>query len=267
MKIKSGPPLTQSQIKTFLFVSLFLWIAPIFTYAQEGGGGGTFGKGWKQRSQAREGSRWTLQDWLAQKQRNSLMDQWLMMNSPSPFEFSLKGASNSYQFQKDSDGKKSYLTSKAALSAYAQAVGLTGEYENNLKEKLTDVTGLLNLRILGASLQTTSITLHVGQRTRQYLENSQQESIRNFVTQISVQAYFTKYFGLFGSYRNFSPASHPTLGNVSGNHIEGGLFIDFQGLRVFGNWSDELQVNQAAANGVKTKYKRQGIESGIVIFF
>ena len=266
---------SHSEIRQFIkpfrlaaLVALFILQFSILTNAQSGDGlfgGGSKGS-WGQKTQAKERSRWTLQEWMAQKQRNNLMDQWLSMNSPSPFEFSLLGASNSYKFQKDLEAKKSYSSYSGAFSAYAQAVGLTGEYENNLKEELSDVTGLLNVRILGSSLQTTSITLHVGQRTRQYLEAGEKESVRNIVGQISLQAYFTKYFGLQGSYRNFFPADHSTLGEVAGTHVEGGLFIDFQSLRIFGNWSDELQVNQSTA-GVKTKYKRQGIKTGLVIFF
>ena len=263
----------QSQIKTIILpgiLTALIVFCPLITTAQSGSGSGSSGggsrSGWGQKAQAREGSRWTLQEWMAQKQRNSLMDQWLIMNSPSPFEFSLLGASNSYQFQKDQLAKETHSSKSGAFSAYAQAIGLTAEYENNTDENLSEVTGLLNVRILGASLQSTSITLSIGQRTRQFIENSQKESVRNIVGQLSLQAYFTKYFGLSGSYRNFFPATNATVGEVSGTIVEGGLFIDFSGLRIFGNWCDELQTNQASS-GTKTEYKRQGIKSGIVIFF
>ncbi len=262
---------TQSQIKNLtgtLFFALLVIFHPPILEAQSGGQSlfGNSKSKWGQKSQAKEGSRWTLQDWLAQKQKNNLMDQWLLMNSPSPFEFYLSGASNSYAFQKNLETKESYISNSGSLGAYAQSFGLTGDYENNIQENYNDVTGLLNLRILGSSLQTTSITLHVGQRTKQYLEAGQKESVRNLVGQLSLQAYFTKYFGLQGSYRHFFPADHATLGQVSGTRIESGIFIDFSALRIFGSWSDELQINQATT-GLKTRYKRQGLKSGIVIFF
>ena len=250
------------------FLAVLIFFLPLVSMAQSTGGGSSgrsFGN-WVQKAQAREGSRWTLQEWMAQKQRNSLMDQWLIMNSPSPYEFSILGASNSYQFQKDQLARVSHSSKSGAFSAYAQAIGLTGEYENNTDENLTDVTGLLNVRILGSSLQSTSITLSLGQRTRQFVENSQKESVRNIVGQLSIQAYFTKYFGLSGSYRNFFPADNATVGRISGTLIEGGLFLDFSGLRIFGNWSDELQTDEGTS-GTKTEYKRQGLKSGIVIFF
>ena len=145
-----------------------------------------------------------------------------------------------HKFQKDLEAKKTYTSLSGSAGAYAQAIGLTADYENNLEENLTDVSGALSIRLLGSSLQTTSMTLHLGQRTRQYLENTEKESVRNLFAELAIQAYFTKYFGLSGSYRNFYPADHSTLGQVTGTHVEGGIFIDFGALRIFGNWSDEF---------------------------
>ena len=257
----------KSQIKTIFFRAFasVLIFSPLIVKAQSRGGSSS---GWGQRAQAREGSRWTLQEWLAQKQRNSLMDQWLMMNSPSPFEFYLSGSYDSYQFQQDQLAKTSHTSYSGSAAAYAQAVGLTGEYENNMAENYTDVTGMLSIRLLGNSLQTTSLTLHVGQRTRQYDDpvQNQRETIRNLLGEVSLQAYMTRYFGLMGTYRQYLPTHDSTLGDVSGTLVEGGLFIDFKGLRVFGKWTDDTQVNKASS-GTKTEYKRQGIKSGITIFF
>ena len=50
-----------------------------------------------ERAQKRAASRWTLSEWLAQKEKNKLMDMWLAMNSPSPYEFMLGAANNNYE--------------------------------------------------------------------------------------------------------------------------------------------------------------------------
>ncbi len=247
----------------FLF-STFL-ITPL-VQAQYSSGGGSGGYGWSSRAEARASSRWTLQEWLAQKQRNNLMDQWLLMHSPSPYEFFLSGAYWSYDSQIDQQPKVSHTSLVGSAAAYAEAVGITGEYQNNVAENYNDVAGMLSLRILGNSLQTTSLTLHAGQRTRQYIDNNQKETVRNYLGDISLQAYMTHHFGIIGTYRQYLPSHDSVLGDISGTLVEGGLFIDFKGLRIFGKWHDDLQVNKSPA-GVKTEYKRRGIQSGLTIFF
>jgi hypothetical protein len=260
----------QSQNKTIFFKGLLagLLLTPMLSLAQSftASGSSSGGSSWSARVQGREGSRWTLQDWLAQKQRNNLMDQWLAMNSPSPFEFYLSGGYKSYDSQKDQLAKTAHSTESGYAAAYAQAVGLISEYENNTSENLNDVTGALSIRILGNSLQTTSLTLNVGQRTRQFIDNSQNETARNLFGEVTLQAYLTHYFGILGSYRQYSPYHNSDVGDVSGTLVEGGLFIDFKALRVYGKWSDDLQIDKAS-DGTKTEYKRRGIKSGITIFF
>ena len=263
-----------SQIKTVLLGVWFVMLSGL-TWAQSSGGStspsseSSFGE-WSARANSRESSRWTLQSWLAQKQRNSLMDQWLSMNSPSPFEFYLKGGYSSYQSRKDQNVKKDYASYSGAVGAYAQAVGITAEYENNLNEHYSDVVGMLNIRILGNSLQTTSITLHGGQRTRQFSDSTViptiSETVRNTFGQITLQSYFTRYFGIIGSYRGYIPTKNSSVGEVSGTLTECGIFLDFKGLRIYGNWYSDLQTNKADT-GIKTKYDRTGLKSGIQIFF
>lgn len=243
-----------------LLVSLFL--VHSLAYAQSNSAG--FGN-WSQRAQSRESKRWTLQEWLAQKERNALMDQWLIMNSPSPFEFYLKGAYHSHKTQKNSEVAHSYIGASSAFGAYAQAVGVTGEYENNWEENYNDVVGMLNIRILGNSLQTTSLTLHVGQRTRQIYESNELQAFHNLLTQATLQCYITRYFGIQGLYRQYSSQKHSVLGGMSGALKEGGIFLDFKGLRLFGNWFQDVQVQNL--NSTKTETNRTGYKSGLQIFF
>src|SRR5437868_3922253 len=120
-----------------------------------------------QRAERRESKRWTLQEWLEQKDRNRMMDMWLSMNAPSPYELMLGGSYNSFQSETASNPVLNKYTSYSGVfSAYAQLVGLTAEYENNTQEGLNDLSGLFNLRFFGHTIQGTSLTLHYGQRTR-----------------------------------------------------------------------------------------------------
>lgn len=252
-----------SQIKTALFVVISL-IFSLESFAQSGGSSSSGGS-WSKRASAREGKRWTLQEWLDTKNRNAMMDQWLVMNSPSPYEFFIKAESYSYESKTDSNTAKTYNTISGSFAAYAQAIGISGEHENNHSENLNDTSGLLNVRLMGNSLQTTALTLSIGQRTRELEYNNQTETVRNLFGQAQLQVYITRFFGIKGLYRKYQETSHSVLGDVGGNLTEGGLFIDFSGLRVFGDWYNEEQTITPTAGDSTTK--RTGVKTGLQIFF
>jgi hypothetical protein len=217
------------------------------------------------QSLAAEAKRWTLQEWLKQKNQHALMDQWLMMNSPSPFEFSLKTESFNYKSKSGTDSEKSLDSYSGSVCAFAEFVGLQGEYENSTEENLTDATGLLSLRLLGASLQSTSLTVSLGQRSRQFEYLTNQQSIKNLATQAVLQVYLTRYFGIKGTYRSFLPEETDNLGQVDGHTSEGGVFIDFLRLRIFGDYFEDIQKMKPASGDVKIR--RNGIKTGLQFFF
>lgn len=233
------------------------------SFAQSGSRWGS-GIDFTKRAANREAGRWSLSEWLEMKNRNRMMDMWLSMNSPSPFEFALGGSYNSYKTEVQGSGVSDSHTSFAGeASAYAQFVGITAEYENNTDEKYNDLAGMLNIRLLGNSIQNTSFTIHYGQRTR----DSAIGKLTQQFAQASLQVYLTKYFGLDGKYRYFLPTSTDELGDVSGNITEAGLFIDFKAIRIFGAWYKESQKNKIPAATDDTVTDRAGIRSGIKIFF
>ncbi|MEK2644667.1 hypothetical protein [Bdellovibrio sp. BCCA] len=233
------------------------------SFAQSGSRWGS-GIDFTKRAANREAGRWSLSEWLEMKNRNRMMDMWLSMNSPSPFEFSLGGTYNSYKTEvKNPDSSSSHTSFAGELSAYAQFVGVTAEYENNTDEHFNDLAGMLNIRLLGNSIQNTSFTIHYGQRTR----DAATGKLTQQFGQASLQVYLTKYFGLEGKYRYFLPTSTDELGDVSGNITEAGLFIDFKAIRIFGNWYKESQKNKIPAATDDTVTDRAGIRSGIKIFF
>ncbi|KHD89509.1 MAG: hypothetical protein OM95_03435 [Bdellovibrio sp. ArHS] len=218
-----------------------------------------------QRAANREKSRWSLTEWLEMKQRNRMMDMWLSMNSPSPYEFMLGGSYNSFKTEVlDSGVENSYTSFAGEASAYAQFVGLTAEYENNTEEDFHDLAGMLNIRLLGNSIQNTSFTIHYGQRTR---ESNTHGRLSQQFGQASLQVYLTKYFGIDGKYRYFLPTSTDELGDVGGSYTEAGLFIDFKAVRIFGAWYKENQKTKIPAAADDTVTDRQGIRSGLKIYF
>jgi hypothetical protein len=231
-------------------------------YAQSSSGSG--GE-WSKRAQARESKRWTLQEWLDQKNRNALMDQWLSMNSPSPYEFSLQVDSFRVEYKEGSNASIKKDSLQGALHAFAGPVGVSGHYENSLEENLSQSTGLLQFRLLGSSLQSTSLTLGLGQRSRNFIFQSSEHEIRNLVGHVMLQMYLTRHFGLKGTYQYFSPTNDSTLGNTYGHHSEGGLFLDFKGLRIYSDFFED--VFRLKPSGIDSKYQRRGVKTGLQIFF
>ncbi len=232
--------------------------------SSQGGGNSNF----FQRAERRESKRWTLQEWMAQKDKNHMMDVWLSMNSPSPYELMLGISYNSYSLESTGNASSNNHTSyQGSFSAYAQLVGLTAEYENNSQENFNDLSGLFNLRLLGNTIQGSYLTLHYGLRTRtqEALQAVPQVRYSQQFAQASIQIYVIKNFGMDGLYRLYSPVTDNTLGEIKGNLVEIGSFIDFKNFRVFGSWYKESQSNEI--NALITNNTRTGIRSGLKIFF
>ncbi|MEK2687978.1 hypothetical protein [Bdellovibrio sp. GT3] len=223
---------------------------------------------WTKRAADREKGRWSLSDWLAIKEKNKMMDQWLSMNSPSPYEFMLGGSYMSYDkhAQDGSLADSSHTTFSGELAAYAQFVGLGGEYINNAAEDYSDLSGMFNLRILGNSLQNTGLTLSYGMRTRD-IKGAAATKLSQQFGQAALQLYLTKYFGMDLKYRYFMPATNDQMGDVKEAYTEAGVFIDFKALRIFGAWYQESQKLTAPASTIESITDRTGIRSGIKIFF
>lgn len=221
-----------------------------------------------QRAAKREAGRWSLTDWLAIKDKNRMMDQWLSMNSPSPYELMLSGSHLSYD-KHVADGTTvdaAHSNILTEFAAYAQFVGVGAEYSNNTNENYSDLAGLFNLRLLGNSLQNTGFTLSYGLRTRE-MTGTTATTLRQQFGQADLQMYLTKYFGLDLKYRYYLPVTNDVLGDVKEDLSEASLFIDFKALRIFGAWYKESQKIKSPGATDEVNTDRTGIRSGIKLFF
>jgi hypothetical protein len=241
---------------TILLAILFI---NIFAQAEDKASGNIF-----DRASKREGSRWTLTEWLAQKERNKLMDMWLAMNTPSPYEFMIGSSYNSYKTTKNLVSTE-YTTYNSELQAYAKFFGLGLEYENRNSENENDFSGMLNIRLLGNSIQSTHLSIHYGQRTRTISDVTATSLLRNQFGQVSLQLYLNPYFGINGKYRQYLSFNDSTYGDVTGQLTSGAVFIEFKALRIFGEWFEDIQKNTGAS--VPAEIKRNGIKTGIQLFF
>jgi hypothetical protein len=267
-----------------------------------GGSGGSSGgsrgmASFQDRAKSREATRWTLQEWLEQKNKIYLMDLWLSMHAPSPYEFSLLFGYNSYEWSQSlldtssgsssdtSNGKSNFISYVGQLQAFAQFIGVGVEHENNASEKYSDLTGLLHIRLLGNSIQNSNLTISGGQRTRQlYSGNSlglnggskgsltgtgAADTWRQTLAQVSLSLHVTKEFGFQGKYRSYQSFTDAQLREISGNKTDAGVFIDFYSVRIFGQWYKDNTIYRSAPNTTlqETTDTRTGIQSGLEFFF
>ncbi len=288
-----------------LALALLLLTTDVQAAGGSGGGssGGSRGMGsFQDRAKSREASRWTLQEWLEQKNKIYLMDLWLSMHAPSPYEFSLLFGYNSYEWSQSlldtgtgittdtSNGKNNFISYVGQLQAFAQFIGVGVEHENNTSEKYSDLTGLFHIRLLGNSIQNSNLTISGGQRTRQIFSGNSlglnggsqgllagtgvADTWRQTFGQVSLSLHVTKQFGFQVKYRGYQSFTDSQLREISGNKTEAGAFIDFYSVRIFGQWFKDNTIYKSTPNTAsqgngnqEITETRTGIQSGLEFFF
>ena len=114
-------------------------------------------------------SRWSLDEWLKQKQRNRLMDQWLSIHESSPYEFFVGADGMSISATSDATGSNQQVVNnayRASVGAYATNVGLEGVYENLTDLNSKSAEGSFHVRLLGTSVRSTSLDAHYAIKNR-----------------------------------------------------------------------------------------------------
>lgn len=250
-----------------IFSVLFSFMVVSFAEAQSSGGGGN-GKAWllSTSAEGRAAKRFTLAEWMDGKDRRALMDMWLSLNTPSPYEFVIGGGQYRYTLDTTTNGTTNSADSDsthADVSAYAKFVGLTGEYQKNATENFVDTTGIFNLRVFGHTVQGSQITLHYGLRTR--VSDVNNYRLNQQFPAATLQIYLMKYFGIQGHYRAYQPITESFYGETSGDELRYGVFIEYGLLRLYGNIFEERQNSKL--NSVETNYRRKGSQIGLQFYF
>jgi hypothetical protein len=180
----------------------------------------------------KQAARWSLTDWLETRDKMRLMDLWLALHSPSPYEFYF-GASSA--FAQASPGSH-FQEWNGEFAAYASIFGVSIEREVELTERYT---GLFNLRVFGFNDQATNITLSIGLRH----QNDFVSSYRSAIAGGGMTLYFNKFLGIHGLYRHYFDSTADDLGLAhSGNRWQGELFIDFRALRLSAEYYTESET-------------------------
>ena len=208
-----------------------------------------------QKQEKKAESRWSLSQWLETRDRMRLMDLWLDLHSPSAYEFYVGGE---YQFGRE-NGSIGYNANagKFFFAGYASLFGL----EAQAQFRLSEWTTLFHFRIFGRHAQATNITLQTGLRSR-----IDPLSHMNVLAGVSVTIYLLKNFGVSGLYRHFFVSLQNDSGIAeSGNRAEGEVFIDFNFVRIYGQYFSELA--NRSAGPVAPNRDRSGFAIGAKAFF
>jgi hypothetical protein len=206
----------------------------------------------KQKQEAKKVSKWSLSEWLSTKNNMKLMDFWLALHSPSPFEFELAGDymwagfggvnSTGYGFQ---------------VAAFASIFGLEFQWE---QVDLLRMHGIFHFRFFGLHDQGTNMTLNLGLRSQ-----NEGGGYRNFFLGGSLTLYVGSFFGIEGLYQYYfdAQAANGTL-TVSGMRYHAGAFIEFGFFRVFGRFF--FETDWKTQGGLPSSYSRSGSMLGAKIF-
>lgn len=180
--------------------------------------------------------RWSIADWLETRDKMRLQDLWLALHSPSPYEFFFGAA---YQFRGSSGDRPDFNSWRLNAAAYASIFGLEGERSFS---GTAETLGLLSLRVFGFQTQGTNITLQAG-----LLSASEPASSRNGILGVRTTLYLTRYVGIEAIFRHLFPSTPNASGvDRQGNRLSATGFMDFQFLRVFGEYFRSSEPNYAA---------------------
>ncbi len=188
------------------------------------------------KQETKKKTRWTLSDWLETRDRIQLMDLWLALHSPTPYEFYLGG---NYQINQTSSGT-SFNAWEVDFTAFVTIFGLEAKYESYTEPRWY---GIFDLRVFGLHDQGTNITLQGGVRGQ---NTTTGESFRNPLLGISITLYLAKHFGMEGLYRHFFESTPHSFSNTNtnpgqpSNRYQAGAFLDFNFLRLYGDYYQEF---------------------------
>ncbi|MEK6580684.1 MAG: hypothetical protein AABZ55_15780, partial [Bdellovibrionota bacterium] len=173
----------------------------------------------------------------------------------TPYEFYVFG---DYAFGNSNLGT-TYKSLRLGGAAYATIFGLEFQKEATPNR----MSGMLHFRIFGYNSQNTNITLQAGITSR-----TEDVSFRNALAGGSMTIYITKVFGLDGFIRHYFPSiGFPGGKQVSGTRYEGGAFIDFRFLRLFGTYFSEPEIRTDPLSMAETPSSTSGWLFGTKFYF
>ena len=220
------------------------------------------GGGRYSNSGGQENVTWTLGDWMLQKQKFRLMDQWLALNKQAQLiEFNIEGGQTNYEVTIGGNTSDKRVDRYSA-SLYVSIFGLEAGYEDS-NENIESRYGQFNIRFLGQSSRSTQLIGGYGVRKTEYKDDN--TDVTNQYANAKLQLYLVRFLGVDGSYKKFFRAKDNLNQDNEGERIEYGVFLEHRFVRLYGRaFEDKTFITR---NGVKEKELREGVDAGVKFFF
>lgn len=211
-------------------------------------------------------SRWTLADWLAQKNQMAFWDQWLAMNRSVPyFDLSLSGARTVYDL-------KTLTPSQSTIDRYASHIfevdlsifflNLIVEYEDMNHDRKAKAAAC-GIRWFGTSSQSTSLNTRYG--VREWEDELTREQSSTPFAEGQLQIYVTGFLGVKGRYRKLFEDTTNQSRKVKGDRASYGVFAEAIIFRAYVEYfTEQFDFDPG---GQFQRETREGYDGGLKIFF
>lgn len=239
------------------FISVIIFIFAAQASAQSFSAGGGFGV----RNNTETVS-WTLADWLNQKQKFKLQDQWLAVNTQANlYEFGLNGGQASYEKTVNGVTNK-YTMNQISASFWFSIFGL--EYvRNSSAEDFVSQSGQFNIRLLGQSASSTNLKAFYGVRKTEY-KNPDNEITNNYAG-ADLRLYIFQFFGVTAGYEKSFQAEDNSMTAYEGQRVDYGAFIELGFVRLSGTYFTE-DTYVTPSGGSESKQSREGVLTGLQFY-
>jgi hypothetical protein len=207
--------------------------------------------------------RWTLADWLAEKEQFRIEDQWLALHRTSGwFALELGGGSESYSYT-DKGTTTSQTATDIDAGLWLSIFGLNYLYENS-NEDWSRQSASVNLRLFGTHARSTYFNVGFGERWWSF--SNPTSSVANSFIEAKLNLYIFRIFGIEGQYDDYLTATASDQSTYSGNKVQYGAFFEIGFLRIGAREILET-TNHTPSGGALDKQTRNGTELELGFFF
>lgn len=229
-----------------------------------------------QSQEAKASRRWSLAQWMEQKGKVQWMDLWLKTPYDSasggrgkrgPWLYDVYIGGDYNQHDRESVANTGTAPNEGDFrsvgyhaGAFFSVFGVHARYENSDTENRTVWDGLLQMRLLGISDQTSNLTLFYGLHQQEFLNDKVQlQQAGGYLTFYLVNAWAAQ-----ARYQHFFEETSDLGNEIKGYRFEATTWVEWGGVRIFGTWFHE-PMDYITPTGNMT-ITRDGVSAGVRVY-